>query len=64
MPPYTFWSVNLMVVNCTITDILMTCRKTFKKKQEQQQLISACKLSLFFYSFIYVMQDSRALVQA
>ena len=29
-----FWTMNLIVATCTITDILMICRKTEKKKQE------------------------------
>ena len=28
-----FWTMNVMVVTCTITDILMICRKTLNKLQ-------------------------------
>ena len=59
----------LMVVTCTITNILMICRKnSFKnqknKQQQQQQIISVCKLSLLFFYLLYIMQDRRVLVQA
>ena len=38
-----FWTMNLIVATYTITDILMICRKTKEKKQEQQQLLSVFK---------------------
>ena len=53
----------LIVVTCTITNILMICRKNSPKnqtnKQQQQQIISVCKLSLLFYYLLYIMQDRR-----
>ena len=60
----------LIVVTCTITNILMICRKnsfknqTNKQQQQQQQIISVCKLSLLFFYLLYIMQDRRVLVQA
>ena len=45
--------MNLIVVTCTVTEILMTCRKTGSKKKEPQQLKSVFQWSLF-YIYIYI----------
>ena len=60
---WSFYDFNelFIVVTYTITNILMICRKNSPKnqtnKQEQQQIISVCKLSLLF--IIYNARSSR-----